>query len=76
MQVSRIYYEYVLLLSRFRVNRWLGVRLEAMGTIMNLAAALLIVLSKYTDALSIKAGIAGLVLTYTQQVLPSQQQQY
>lgn len=48
--------------------RWLGIRLEAMGAAMNLAAALFIVLSKSTGGLSIKGGVAGLVLTYTQQV--------
>lgn len=49
-------------------NRWLGVRLEAMGATMNLAAALFIVFSKNSAGLSVKAGAAGLVLTYTQQV--------
>ncbi|CAM9671284.1 unnamed protein product [Ectocarpus sp. 13 AM-2016] len=49
-------------------NRWLGIRLEAMGTTMILAAALLIVFSKGSGGLTIKGGVAGLVLTYTQQV--------
>lgn len=49
-------------------NRWLGVRLEAMGATMNLAAALFIVFSKTSGGLSVKGGVAGLVLTYTQQV--------
>eukprot|EP00904_Undaria_pinnatifida_P007302 jgi/Undpi1/3701/HiC_scaffold_16.g07071.m1 len=51
-----------------QVGRWLGIRLEAMGAAMNLAAALFIVLSKSTGGLSIKGGVAGLVLTYTQQI--------
>ncbi|CAN0331397.1 unnamed protein product, partial [Hapterophycus canaliculatus] len=49
-------------------NRWLGIRLEAMGTTMTLAAALLIVFSKGSGGLTIKGGVAGLILTYTQQV--------
>ncbi|CAM9259775.1 unnamed protein product, partial [Ectocarpus fasciculatus] len=49
-------------------NRWLGIRLEAMGTTMILAAALLIVFSKGSGGITIKGGVAGLVLTYTQQV--------
>eukprot|EP00752_Nemacystus_decipiens_P009274 g8285.t1 len=49
-------------------NRWLGIRLEAMGTTMTLAAGLLIVFSKGGAGLTIKGGVAGLVLTYTQQV--------
>lgn len=39
-----------------------------MGTTMNLAAAILIVLSIIMDGFSVKGGVAGLVLTYTQQV--------
>ena len=49
-------------------NRWLGVRLEAMGASMNLAAALFIVFSKASGGLSVTGGVAGLALTYTQQV--------
>eukprot|EP00903_Cladosiphon_okamuranus_P012646 g11831.t1 len=49
-------------------NRWLGIRLEMMGTTMTLAAALFIVFSKGSGGLTIKGGVAGLVLTYTQQV--------
>lgn len=39
-----------------------------MGTAMTLAAGLLIVFSKGGAGITIKGGIAGLVLTYTQQV--------
>lgn len=39
-----------------------------MGTTMTLAAALLIVFSKGASGLTIKGGVAGLILTYTQQV--------
>ena len=42
--------------------------MEAMGTSMNLAAALFVVFSKASGGLSIQGGVAGLVLTYTQQV--------
>lgn len=58
------------IMSRLKPSeiRWLGIRLEAMGQAMNLAAALLIVFSRDWEGVTIKAGIAGLVLTYTQQV--------
>lgn len=39
-----------------------------MGNVMNLAAALLIVFGKDSNLITIQAGVAGLVLTYTQQV--------
>lgn len=39
-----------------------------MGTTMILAAALLIVFSKGSGGITTKGGVAGLVLTYTQQV--------
>lgn len=39
-----------------------------MGAGMNLAAALFIVFSKNSGGLTVKGGVAGLVLTYTQQV--------
>lgn len=39
-----------------------------MGTIMNLAAALFVVFSKFSGGISLREGVAGLVLTYTQQV--------
>lgn len=51
-------------------RRWLGMRLEGMGTVMNLAAALLIVLSRDSSSLTVKGGVAGLILTYTQQARP------
>lgn len=50
------------------LKRWLGVRLESMGNTMNLAAAIIIIWTDYTDWFAVGAGIAGLVLTYTQQV--------
>ncbi|CAN0037020.1 unnamed protein product, partial [Choristocarpus tenellus] len=49
-------------------NRWLQLRLEMLGNSLNLTAALLIILSKEASFFSINAGVAGLILTYTQQV--------
>lgn len=43
-------------------------RLEAMGAFLNLGAALIIVLTSHQGWNAVGTGVAGLVLTYTQQV--------
>ncbi|CAM9531857.1 unnamed protein product [Chrysoparadoxa australica] len=49
-------------------NRWLQFRLELLGNGLIFAAAFLVVLGKSVEAINITAGVAGLVLTYTQQI--------
>lgn len=49
-------------------NRWLQAWLELLGNLTILCAALMIVVGRDNDILGLNAGVAGLILTYTQQV--------
>jgi ATP-binding cassette, subfamily C (CFTR/MRP), member 1 len=49
-------------------NRWLQIWLELLGDTILLVCAILIVVARDSSWLSLSAGTAGLILTYTQQV--------
>jgi len=49
-------------------NRWLQLRLEALGAIIILAIGVVIVSGRDSSLIAMNAGLAGLLLTYAQQI--------